>query len=112
MKKYIYFLFALLLIVACHKGDDYKGLDCSTINAKYSANIFPIINRNCNASGCHNAGSGNGDFTTYAGLKVKADNGTLSDRVLYKKDMPVSAALSLDNRNILKCWLDNGAQNN
>jgi hypothetical protein len=111
MKKNIYFL-AIFLFVACHKKDDYKGLNCATINAKYSANIVSIINGNCNSSGCHNAGSGNGDFTTYAGLKVKADNGSLSNRVLYKKDMPVSVTLSLDNRNILKCWLDNGAQNN
>jgi len=77
------------------------------------ANIKPIINANCTSSSCHGAGSSNGDYTTYAGLKAKADNGSLDERVLQKKDMPKSApALSLDDRKKIKCWLLNGAPNN
>lgn len=94
------------------KKDEYKNLDCSTISSAYNANIKPIIDANCISSGCHNSGSNNGDFTSYAGLKGKADNGSLENRVLDKKDMPPSGALSLDDRKKIKCWIENGALNN
>lgn len=112
MKIYIYFFVSLFFVAACGKKDEYKDLNCSTINAKYNADITPIINANCLSSSCHGAGSANGDYTTYAGIKMKADNGSLSTRILYDKSMPPNGELSLDNRNKIKCWLDNGAQNN
>jgi hypothetical protein len=101
----------LILLSSCEK-DEYKDLDCSTISSAYNANIKPIMNASCNAGGCHNAGSVNGDFTTYAGLKAKADNGTLNKRVLRDKDMPTSGPLPIEQRRQIKCWLDNGALNN
>jgi hypothetical protein len=96
---------------SCQK-DEYKDLDCTTISAGYNASIKPIINANCLGGGCHNTGSLNGDFTTYAGLKAKADDGSLNKRVLQDKDMPASGALPLDQRKQIKCWLENGALNN
>ncbi len=110
-----YILFVVLLVMlfgnACKK-DEYKNLDCSSISSTYNANIKPIINSNCTLSGCHNTGSSNGDYTTYNGLKAIADNGKLEDRVLNKKDMPSSNALSLDLRKKIKCWIEAGAPNN
>jgi hypothetical protein len=94
------------------KKDEYKNLDCSTIASAYNANIKSIINATCISSGCHNSGSNNGDFTSYAGVKVKVDNGSLDRRVLTDKNMPPSGALSLDNRKKIKCWIENGAPNN
>ena len=111
MQKVIVFFLIIIGFSSCRK-DEYKKLDCSTINAKYNADIKPIINANCTSSGCHDAGSGNGDYTTYSGLKIKVDNSSLSSRVLYDKNMPPNGALSLDDRNKIKCWLDNGAPNN
>jgi hypothetical protein len=102
---------AIASIVACKK-DDYKNLDCSTISSGFAANIKPIIDRNCISTGCHNSGSSNGDLTTYAGCKAKVDNGSLNSRVLEKKDMPDSKALSLDDRKKIKCWIEGGAPNN
>jgi hypothetical protein len=101
----------LIHLFSCHK-DDYKDLDCSTISSGYTANIKPIINANCLGGGCHNTGSTNGDFTTYAGLKSKADNNSLNRRVLEDKDMPTSKPLSLDDRKKIKCWIEGGALNN
>ena|ERR1041385_390194 len=98
--------------LSCKKKDEYADLDCSQISSAYNANIKPIINANCNSSGCHGAGSSNGDFTVYAGLKAKADNGSLNTRVLEDKTMPPSGALSLDDRKKIKCWINNGAPNN
>ena len=94
------------------KKDEYKNLDCSTISSAYTANIKPIIDANCVSSGCHNAGSNNGDFTSYTGVHGKVNNGSFEKRVLNNKDMPSSGALSLDNRKKIKCWIDNGALNN
>ena len=108
----ILILFGSVLTVSCHK-DEYKGLDCSTISSAYNANIKPLISANCNSSSaCHGAGSSNTDFTTYAGLKSRADDGTLNSRVLEDKNMPPAGALSLDDRKKIKCWLNNGAPNN
>lgn len=99
------------LVQACKK-DDYKNLDCGSIPATYQTDIRPIVESNCLSSGCHNSGSANGDFTTYAGLKGKANNGSLNKRVLEKKDMPSGGSLSLEDRKKIKCWLSNGASNN
>lgn len=101
----------LLTILACQK-DDYNNIDCSTINATFANDVNPIIKSNCLSSGCHNTGSKDGDFTTYAGIKTKANNGSLNRRVLTVKDMPSSGALSLSDRKKIKCWINNGAPNN
>ena len=100
-----------LLVQACKK-DEYKDLDCNSINATYQAQVKPIIQANCLSSGCHNSGSSNGDFTEYKGLKGKANNGSLNKRVLKKKDMPSGGSLSLDDRKKIKCWLNSGAPEN
>ncbi len=88
-------------------------LNCATVNAKYGADITPIINAKCASSGCHN-GSAPGNFTSYAGIKTYIDNGKVKDRVFVKKDMPVAGLpqLTEDEKNSLQCWLDNGAPNN
>ena len=117
MKKFKFILFTLLLLCAvviynCKK-DEYKNLDCSTISSAYTANIKPIVFAYCNSSSCHGAGSSNGDYTTYAGLKAKVDNGSLDERALQQKDMPKNASpLSLDDRKKIKCWIEGGAPNN
>ena len=102
---------AYFLISSCRKNE-YKNIDCNKISAKYSSDIFPLVSAKCNSSGCHATGSSRGDFTTYQGLKAKADNGTLEKTVLVNKTMPPSGALSQDDRNKIKCWLNNGAPNN
>lgn len=94
------------------KNDDLNNVDCSTINAGYNANVKPILSGNCLSSGCHNSGSANGDFTTYAGLKAKADNGSLNNRVVEQRNMPPSGALSTDNLKSIKCWINSGSPNN
>lgn len=119
MKKLpsLFFIFVgvIAVIGSCKKKKETKeveNIDCSTINAAYSANVKFIVNGNCLSSGCHNSGSANGDFTTYAGLKAKADNGSLNNRVLEQKTMPPSGALSTDNLKIIKCWISSSSPNN
>ena len=113
MKKALLALvFGLVILLACNKKNDLDKVDCSKINANYSSSIKPIIEGNCLSSGCHNAGSVNGDFTTYDGLKAKVDNGSLDTRVIKNKSMPPSGALHIDNLKRIKCWLNSGALNN
>jgi hypothetical protein len=115
MHKLVYILFIFVCISswsACKKKDEYKKLDCSTINSSFSASIKPIIDANCTSSGCHDAKSYNGNLTSYEGILVRVNNGTFSQHVLYTKDMPKSGALSLADRQKIKCWLDAGAPRN
>lgn len=106
------FSISILLFAGCNNEDPLDNIDCTVVNASYSANISPIINANCISSGCHNIGSTVGDLTTYNGLKAKVNNGSLSSRVVQQKNMPPSQPLSLDNLKKIKCWINSGAPNN
>lgn len=108
MKKTLFFLTITLCVAIYYscKKNEYKGLDCSTINAKYTTDIKPIIAANCTSSGCHPS------YANYADLKSIADNGALNTEVLDKKRMPKSGSLSLDDRKKIKCWIDSGSPNN
>ncbi len=110
-QKYFFSFLTFATVISC-KRDEYKGLDCSTVNAKYSTDIKPLISSNCNSSGCHGTGSSKGDFTTFSGLNTAVNNGTLDKEVLSKKSMPPSGALSLEDRKKIKCWINSGAPNN
>ena len=101
-----------LLFTGCKKEETLDNIDCSKVNAAYSANIKPLINTNCVSSGCHNANSTNGDFTAHAGLKSKADNGSLNNRVIQQKNMPPSGSLTSDDLKKIKCWINSGSPNN
>lgn len=113
-QKYFWLICGAMLfigfITSCR--DDLKNLDCNSISAGYNADIKPIMQNNCNASGCHAAGSSNGDYTTYAGLKAAADNGSLDEQVNIKKSMPPTGKLPLDSRKKIRCWIEAGAPNN
>lgn len=105
-------LFIFVTTLNCCKKDEYKNLDCTTMQVTYTSTIKAIIDANCISSGCHNAGSLNGNYTEYDGLLIRVKNGTLSKRVLYTKDMPKNGTLSLEDRKKIKCWIDSGAPKN
>jgi hypothetical protein len=92
--------------------------DCEGVDVSYTMDIVPIINETCALSGCHvSGGSGNGDFSTYAGLKAKADNGSLESRALIQMNMPPSnssgpTSLSDSQKLIIACWIQDGAPEN
>lgn len=80
----------------------------------YSATIAPINEAQCNS--CHvPQGTGNGDFSTYAGVKVKVNNGSMYARVVNMKDMPTpGSGYSLTDVELAQytAWLQQGAKNN
>lgn len=97
------------------ENDDNGGnnnSNCDTTAISYASDIRPIVISSCaTGSSCHGSGSGNGDFSSYAGLKIDADNGKLRQRVLIEKDMPPGGWSSC-NRLKLEAWLNAGAPNN
>lgn len=78
----------------------------------YATDIKPIIDAKCVT--CHTTGASQGDFQTYAVVKVKVDNGTFNNRVFVAKDMPPGGnpQLTADELQKIKCWMDQGAQDN
>ena len=83
--------FLLLLIVAviysCTKVIDDPQVTptivCSTVS--YKTDITPIINQTCAIKSCQVSGTGEVDYTTYAGLKNDAINGKFKKEVLTNK---------------------------
>lgn len=114
-KAYVSSIAIALLLCACAHD---KGLDpviqakAACEQVKYNATIKPIIDTRCATAGCHDAGSPNGDFTSYPGVKAKVDNNTFKSRVIDQGDMPQGGPpLSVDTLNQIKCWLSKGAPN-
>lgn len=80
----------------------------------FTNDIQPIFNTKC--VNCHFTGTTSGapwDFTTYQGIKDRADAGTINNRALVLKDMPQGGPpLSQSEIDLIKCWIDAGAPNN
>ncbi|MBA3705438.1 MAG: hypothetical protein H0W84_05925 [Bacteroidetes bacterium] len=119
MKKNIGFILSLVFFIASctyEKGElpaPKKINPCDTI-VSYSAVIYPIVTARCAIPGCHTAGAFNGDYTTYLGLKAKADNGTLKNAVVVLRTMPKPGKTPLTEYQISKinCWIEQGSPNN
>jgi hypothetical protein len=117
MKKSL-FLTAMgivVIVISCSKSNDGgttpPAVDCSTIPAKFAADIQPIISGNCASAGCHGDGSTNGpgELTTYT--KIKNAAGSIKSAVVAKR-MPKGGSLTEAQIQKISCWVDGGAQNN
>lgn len=98
------------------KNNSCVSATCDTANVTYSASIRPIITGKC--QGCHSSTSPGGgyDFTTYAGVKARVDDGRLWGAVNY---MPGYSAMPKNGIRLSTCdlakikkWMDAGAPNN
>jgi len=112
-REYIFSLMmVMILFQSSCKKNDLDDVNCSEVSSTYTSNVRPIINTKCVSAGCHDQGSQNGDYTSYSGIKVTADKGSLKVRVLDDRDMPLSGSLSFEELKKIKCWLDSGSPNN
>ncbi|MDF2437561.1 MAG: cytochrome c [Bacteroidota bacterium] len=119
MKRLLLLIPSLIFYAACtyKKGEVPEPAkntagDCDSA-VSYASQIAPLVTNFC--VGCHSpGGSGNGEFTDYAGLKQKADNGSLHNRVVVVKDMPEAGSPTLSDaeRKLFDCWIKQGAPNN
>lgn len=114
MKKAIFF-FAIaiaIVIIACTKNSASNfTTDCSTTKS-WSSDVSPIISSTCAYSiGCHGTGSGQGPgpLTTYQ--QVYNNRSAIRSAVV-SGVMPQGSSLSTAQKNVIVCWIDNGAVNN
>lgn len=83
----------------------------------YAANVKPIIQARC--LGCHSSVSASGgvNYSTYAGVKTTADNGSLYGSINHDAGyaaMPPSPSAQMPQCEItlIRMWIDEGAPNN
>ena len=81
--------------------------------ASYKDEILPIMQTSC-TPGCHEPGGvAPGDFNDYDALKAKVTDGQLESRAVVNQNMPPPpGTLSSEEIELIKCWINNGAENN
>lgn len=110
-KKFRYLFFismgGLLLIQACSKKDTTTDYVCDP-STSFITTIKPILDKNCNTSGCHD------DITITAlnNFQMVHDGAAQIKISIQAGRMPKGGKLSTTDRNTLFCWIDNGAKNN
>jgi hypothetical protein len=114
MKKTItYLVFITVLLIACRKNNDaITAVDCSGAAKSFAKDVSPVIQTFCAAgSGCHASGSTNGPgaLTTYQQIFSAR---TSIRAAVASGSMPQNSSLSASQKNIILCWIDNGAANN
>jgi hypothetical protein len=116
--------FSLLFFESCYydKQDllypDGKTPCDTSVVAKFSSDVLPIMNTSCNSSGCHNTSSASSGviLDTYAGVKTQALNGRLMGSMNQTgaySAMPKGAA-KLNSCNLAKIqqWINSNTPQN
>ena len=114
MKKTIVFMLCVVVIViACTKNNNATfTTDCSGEAKSYTTDVSPIIQSYCASnSGCHASGSTNGPGALTTFQQVYNARAAIRSAVA-SGSMPQNSTLSSSQKNILICWIDNGATNN
>ena len=107
--------------IACSKSDSGTTtptpgtggttLNWSTIDSRFTAVVFPIIQNNCGAVGCHNSGSTNGPGALTNFDQIKAAAAQIRSSV-QSGTMPKNGSLTTAQKNAISCWVTSGALNN
>ena len=113
-------LLYVVLLNSCKKNEiDITPIPpCDGTEVSYSNHIAPLIKAKCSTglgpqTGCHDAW-----ILVYGGLKRSADDGTLIKTTVINKTMPKIPNnfgikdLTDEEKNLLICWVENGAKNN
>jgi hypothetical protein len=121
IRKYTLVISGLFIVVmACRKKADVNPSQCSQDAPKWSHDVVPLLAKYCTDSsfgGCHQSGSQYGDWTDYAQFKYKVDGGHVQEHCLDKDEMPPvytrgPRPLTASEKQILRCWIEAGAQDN
>lgn len=86
-------------------------VDCTTVNARFAANVQPLINAKCATSGCHD-GTASGGLILQNHAQISGVKERVNARVVVEKTMPPSGPLQPAEINTIKCWIESGAPNN
>lgn len=117
-RLFFFIIIATILVQSCYYDKEellYPGstaaVDCTTINAKFGADVQPLITSKCATSGCHDATAAGGiTLENYAQISGAKDR--VNARSVVEKTMPSSGPLQQSEVNIIKCWIESGALNN
>ena len=126
-KTLLYFTIATGLLSACSKSNEESlsgantnnggpGSTCDTVNMKFAANVFPIIQANCFS--CHGNGRTEGGLSleNYSLISQRAGNGSLLGAISHSSGftpMPYGLPkLASCDINKIKSWIDRGRLNN
>ncbi len=121
MKKPVSIFAGLILLIICScsskkedpvdPGGGGGGNNCDGVAATFAATVQPIIQANCQLSGCHDGAStaGPGPLTTYERIKNASAN---IKRVVVARTMPKGGTLSAEQIKSISCWVDSGSPNN
>jgi uncharacterized membrane protein len=115
----VLFIAAMITTTGCYYDKEellYSGrtaaVNCSTINAKFSADVLPIISQKCATSGCHDAAGSAGGAILVSYPQIAALASRINQRSIVDKTMPTAGPLTTAEMAILKCWIDAGAPQN
>ncbi|MEI6767167.1 MAG: c-type cytochrome [Bacteroidota bacterium] len=118
MKKYILFIGiavigSVLFSISCkHDPLPYIKKVC------FSDDVLPLITNNCAMSGCHSGTGERGALNSYSSIVSQVNPGNSGSSRLYnaitgngENAMPPNKPLTQDQKNIIKWWIDQGAEN-
>lgn len=115
-------ILALLGLQAClfDKGEvpepDPDPSFCDSLGVSYANDIVPIVTNHCAISGCHDntAAVTTGNFTNYAEIAERANNGKITTQVFDLGAMPQAPGEPLTDgqKDTLRCWIEDGAPDN
>jgi hypothetical protein len=117
----VFLLFIIGLFSSC-KPSNVTPIDCPTGIVSYSAQVQPIINQNCNLSGCHGfAGQAPFQLLThqqvdsaviYCNMLLSIKHQTPLPMPRIDPLLPDAYMLPDSVIQIIECWINQGRQNN
>lgn len=121
MKKIAFFICILFLSFSCKKGN-ISNVDCPSGIVSFSAQVQPLINQNCNTSGCHGyineapfqllTHQQIDSATNYCNLLLSIKHQTPIPMPRIDPLLPDAYQLSDSIIQIIECWINQGRQNN
>jgi uncharacterized membrane protein len=88
------------------------AVDCTTVSAKFSTDVAPLIQNKCATAGCHNAAGAAGGTVLETYTQIAGVSARVYQRCVVDKTMPTSGPLSTTEIAIISCWVNSGTPNN
>lgn len=88
------------------------NIDCSTVTAKFSTDVNPVILNKCSYAGCHDAATRAGNAVLLNYTQISSYAAQINQRCVIDKNMPPGSPLTATELAAIKCWIDSGAPNN
>lgn len=123
MKRITIPVLSLCLLVSASCGKDpVSNVDCPSGLVSFSAQVQPIINQNCNVSGCHGfMNEAPFQLLTHQQVDSAVIYGNLLFAIKHQSPLPMPRidpllpdAYKMPDSliNIIECWINQGRQNN